>query len=139
MNEVLKDTEQHMTVAVDAFKDELSRLRTGRASLSLLDGITIDYYGTQTPLNQVAALSVPETGCRQARLGATGTRPRQRSMRCWFATGTASIFSPASSTRRARRCWIRQAGCPTLRSPAWAADRTRSGYSAASSPMRAWR
>jgi ribosome recycling factor len=60
MNEVLRDTEQHMTVAVDAFKDELSRLRTGRASLSLLDGITIDYYGTQTPLNQVASLSVPD-------------------------------------------------------------------------------
>jgi ribosome recycling factor len=60
MNEVLRETEQHMAVAVDAFKDELARLRTGRASLSLLDGITIDYYGTQTPLNQVASLSVPD-------------------------------------------------------------------------------
>jgi ribosome recycling factor len=60
MNEILKETEQHMSVAVDAFKGELARLRTGRASLSLLDGITVDYYGTQTPLNQVASLSVPD-------------------------------------------------------------------------------
>lgn len=60
MNEVLKETENHMATAVEAFKNELSRLRTGRASLSILDGVTIDYYGTQTPLNQVASLSVPD-------------------------------------------------------------------------------
>jgi ribosome recycling factor len=60
MNEVLKDVEQRMIGAVEAFQAELAKLRTGRASLALVDGITVDYYGSQTPLNQVAALSVPD-------------------------------------------------------------------------------
>jgi len=49
-----------MVKALEAFKRELSKVRTGRASLSLLDDIRIDYYGTPTPLNQVGALAVPE-------------------------------------------------------------------------------
>jgi ribosome recycling factor len=60
MNEVLKDVERRMIGAVEAFQGELAKLRTGRASLALIDGITVDYYGSQTPLNQVAALSVPD-------------------------------------------------------------------------------
>lgn len=60
MNEVLKDLEQRMIGAVEAFQGELAKLRTGRASLAVIDGITVDYYGSQTPLNQVAALSVPD-------------------------------------------------------------------------------
>lgn len=60
MNEVLKDVERRMKGAVEAFQAELAKLRTGRASLALVDGITVDYYGSQTPLNQVAALSVPD-------------------------------------------------------------------------------
>jgi len=60
MKELLKELERRMIGAVDAFKDELTSLRTGRASLALLDGVTVDYYGTPSPLNQVAALSVPE-------------------------------------------------------------------------------
>jgi ribosome recycling factor len=60
MKEVLKDVEQRMIGAVEAYQAELATLRTGRASLALIDGITIDYYGSQTPLNQVAALSVPD-------------------------------------------------------------------------------
>lgn len=60
MKEVLREVENHMVAAVESFKNELSRLRTGRASLSLLDGVTVDYYGIQTPLNQVASLSVPD-------------------------------------------------------------------------------
>jgi ribosome recycling factor len=60
MNEVLKDVEGKMIEAVDAFQSELAKLRTGRASLAIVDGITVDYYGSQTPLNQVAALSVPD-------------------------------------------------------------------------------
>jgi ribosome recycling factor len=60
MNEVLKDVEKRMIGAVEAFQGELAKLRTGRASLALVDGITVDYYGSQTPLNQVAALSVPD-------------------------------------------------------------------------------
>jgi len=60
MNEVLRDVEQRMIGAVEAYQAELAKLRTGRASLALVDGITVDYYGSQTPLNQVAALSVPD-------------------------------------------------------------------------------
>jgi len=60
MKEQLQELERRMMGAVDAFKGELATLRTGRASLALLDGISVDYYGTPSPLNQVAALSVPE-------------------------------------------------------------------------------
>jgi ribosome recycling factor len=57
---ILDATDQRMSVAVDAFRQRLAAVRTGRASLAILDGITVDYYGTRTPLNQVAKLSVPE-------------------------------------------------------------------------------
>jgi ribosome recycling factor len=60
MNNALVETEKRMKGAVEAFQGELTTLRTGRASLALVDGINIDYYGSQTPLNQVAALSVPD-------------------------------------------------------------------------------
>jgi ribosome recycling factor len=60
MKDVLKDLESRMKDALDAFKGELARLRTGRASLALLDGIMVDYYGSPTPISQVASLSVPE-------------------------------------------------------------------------------
>ena len=60
MNEVLRDVEKRMIGAVEAFQAELAKLRTGRASLALVDGITVDYYSSQTRLDQVAALSVPD-------------------------------------------------------------------------------
>ena len=60
MKDLLKDLEKRMIGAVEAFRGELSGLRTGRASVALLDGITVDYYGTPSPVNQVASLSVPE-------------------------------------------------------------------------------
>lgn len=60
MNDVLRETEKRMVGAVEAFQGELAKLRTGRASLAVIDGITVDYYGAQTPLNQVATLSVPD-------------------------------------------------------------------------------
>ena len=50
MNEILKDVERRMIGAVEAYQTELAKLRTGRASLALIDGITVDYYGSQTPL-----------------------------------------------------------------------------------------
>jgi ribosome recycling factor len=56
LNEMKKDMEK----VVQKLRKEYDRIRTGRASLSLLDGIRVDYYGTPTPLNQVATLSVPE-------------------------------------------------------------------------------
>jgi ribosome recycling factor len=61
MEKALKSKAQEkMEKAVESLKKDFSTMRTGRASLSLLDGITVDYYGTPTPLNQVAALSVPD-------------------------------------------------------------------------------
>jgi ribosome recycling factor len=60
MREVVKDIKQRMNKAVDVFRDELKTLRTGRATLGILDPIRVEYYGTPTPLNQVASLSIPE-------------------------------------------------------------------------------
>lgn len=60
MDEVFVEVEDHMKKAVAHFQQELKTLRTGRASISLLDGVTVDYYGTPTPLNQVANLSVAD-------------------------------------------------------------------------------
>jgi len=59
-NEVLESTRQDMEKTLGAFRKELSHVRTGRASTALLEGITIDYYGAKTPINQVATLSAPE-------------------------------------------------------------------------------
>lgn len=59
-NETLNDAQHRMKGAVEAMVRELRAIRTGRANISLLDDITVDYYGTQTPLNQLANLSAPE-------------------------------------------------------------------------------
>ena len=56
-----QETKDRMGKAISALENELKRVRTGRASVSLLDGIRVDYYGTITPLNQMASLSVPES------------------------------------------------------------------------------
>ena len=58
--EVLEWVKKEMESTGAAFKKDLGHVRTGRATTQLLDGIFIDYYGTRTPLNQVATLSVPE-------------------------------------------------------------------------------
>lgn len=62
----VRDVEAHskdrMEKALAAFQHDMSNIRTGRASISLLDNIRVDYYGTPTPLNQVATLHVPEPG-----------------------------------------------------------------------------
>lgn len=58
--EIRKETERRMAASIDALKAELKHLRTGRASVALLDGILVEYYGTPTPLNQVANLSTPD-------------------------------------------------------------------------------
>jgi ribosome recycling factor len=60
MKELFQDTELKMKGALDHFHDDLKHLRTGRASLAMLDGVTVDYYGSPTPINQVAKLSIPE-------------------------------------------------------------------------------
>lgn len=58
--EIRKETERRMVVSIDALKAELKHLRTGRASVALLEGVHVEYYGTATPLNQVANLSTPD-------------------------------------------------------------------------------
>src|SRR6516162_4699687 len=60
VNDILKDLEGGSVKAHDALKRELAKVRTGRASLTLIDGVRVDYYGTPTPLNQVASLSTPD-------------------------------------------------------------------------------
>lgn len=60
MKEIFRDVEQRMKHAVDHFHAELKHLRTGRASLALLDGVTVEYYGTAMPINQLATLSVAD-------------------------------------------------------------------------------
>jgi ribosome recycling factor len=57
---MVKDIEARMQKSVTALKEELTRIRTGRANASLLDHVRVDYYGSEVPINQVANLSVPE-------------------------------------------------------------------------------
>ena len=61
MEAMVKDTAARMERSIEAFRKELGKVRTGRASFSLLDGVKVDYYGTPTPLQQVGTLSVPES------------------------------------------------------------------------------
>lgn len=61
VDDVLREARQRMQAAVEAVTRELRGLRTGKANIAILDDITVDYYGTQTPLNQVASLSAPES------------------------------------------------------------------------------
>jgi len=60
VDDVLNETEDGMKKAVESFKRELAKVRTGRANLSLLDGVKVEYYGTPTPLNQVATLNIAD-------------------------------------------------------------------------------
>jgi ribosome recycling factor len=60
MQNVMKEVETKMNGALDALGREFAAVRTGRASAGLLDGIRVDYYGTPTPVNQMASISVPD-------------------------------------------------------------------------------
>jgi ribosome recycling factor len=60
VKEVLREVEKRMKISSEHFRKELSKLRTGRANIGLFEEIKIDYYGTQTPINQVATLGVPD-------------------------------------------------------------------------------
>jgi ribosome recycling factor len=61
LEEIYEDTRDNMGKSVTNLENEFKKIRTGRASLSILDSIRVDYYGTPTPLNQMASLSVPES------------------------------------------------------------------------------
>ncbi len=60
INEIRQDAEVRMVKSIEALKGELSKLRTGRAHTSLLDHITVDYYGSEMPLSQVATIKVED-------------------------------------------------------------------------------
>ncbi|ALV94406.1 MULTISPECIES: ribosome recycling factor [Pantoea] len=61
INDIKKDADTRMEKCVDAFKNQISKVRTGRASPSLLDGIMVPYYGTPTPLRQLASVTVEDS------------------------------------------------------------------------------
>lgn len=77
INDVLRETEAKMGRAVEALREDLMTVRTGRASPALLDRVRVDYYGTPTPLNQLASISAPE--------------PRLLVVRPWDASVIGSI------------------------------------------------
>src|SRR6476661_722520 len=58
IDDISKEADEGMKKAIDSFKRDLAKIRTGRASTSMLDGIKVDYYGTPTPVNQVATVQV---------------------------------------------------------------------------------
>lgn len=59
-NSIIEKTKEKMDKSLDFFKNELKGMRTGRASITLFENIKIDYYGTHTPLNQLATLQTPD-------------------------------------------------------------------------------
>lgn len=59
-NRILKDAQDRMQKAVEVVRNELAHLRTGRATTALLDSVRVDYYGTPSPLHQVANISIPD-------------------------------------------------------------------------------
>lgn len=61
MSEVIFEMSEKMEKSVESFKKELAKIRTGRASLSILDGIHVNAYGSSMPLNQVGTLTIPES------------------------------------------------------------------------------
>lgn len=61
MQAVLNDAEERMKKALATLDKEFARLRTGRATTSLLDGLRVDYYGTPTPLDQIASVATPDS------------------------------------------------------------------------------
>jgi len=77
IKDLLKDTEERMNKAVDALRDNLMTIRTGRASPALVERLPVEYYGALTPLNQMATISVPE--------------PRLLAIRPWDPTALGNI------------------------------------------------
>ena len=60
VNDIIKSLQGDIEKAIEAFRRELGKVRTGRANLSILDGVRVEYYGTPTPLNQVASVAVAD-------------------------------------------------------------------------------
>ena len=60
INDIIKSLQGDLDKGIEAFKRDLTKVRTGRASLGILDGVRVDYYGTPTPLNQIASCNVAD-------------------------------------------------------------------------------
>ncbi len=60
VDDALRDAKQHMEASIGSVTHDFNTLRTGRASISILDDVVVDYYGAPTPLNQVAGLTAPD-------------------------------------------------------------------------------
>jgi len=60
VSDVLKDLQANLDKGIDALKKDLGKVRTGRANVAILDGLRVDYYGTPTPLHQVASVNAPD-------------------------------------------------------------------------------
>ena len=60
IEDIIKDAEQRMQKSIESMRAEMAKIRTGRASPSLIDHLTVDYYGTSTPINQVANITVQD-------------------------------------------------------------------------------
>ena len=60
IEDLIQEVKASMDKSVESYQKDIKRIRTGRASLALLDGIMVDYYGSSTPINQLATLSIPE-------------------------------------------------------------------------------
>ncbi len=60
IDDVLRDAREHMEATINSVTHDFNGLRTGRASISIFDDVTVDYYGAPTPLNQLASLSAPD-------------------------------------------------------------------------------
>lgn len=61
MDQIISEMHDKMAKSIDAYRRELTKIRTGRASLSIFDGIKVESYGSQMPLNQVASITIPES------------------------------------------------------------------------------
>lgn len=77
VQDITKGTGPKMDLVVEDFKRKLANVRTGRATVGLLDSVHVDYYGTMTPLNQMASIAVPE--------------PQMLTVQPWDATAMAAI------------------------------------------------
>ena len=77
VQDVVKETGPKMEAVIEDFKRRLSNVRTGRATIGLLDAVMVDYYGTPTPLNQMASVAVPE--------------PQMMTVTPWDATQLAAV------------------------------------------------
>ena len=60
MEEMIKELERKMKTSIEVLKQDFQKVRTGRANPAILDNVTVEYYGTMTPINQVGNISVPD-------------------------------------------------------------------------------